>query len=351
MSIASDTFTRWLDVLVDTIDEPDLTGDQVAGLLHVSRYHLDRIVSAAAGEAPQALRRRVLLERSAFRLATSRSTVLDVAVEAGYGSNEAFTRAFTRAFGAPPRVWRRQPGRIRIEAANNIHFHPPGGIRLPALKRVTAMELLQRMVEHHIWLTGELIECATHLADEQLDERIIINVEDDPDPSTLRRIISRLVGQMAMWNATMASQTYDFAIEQDESLTSARRRLAEAAPVFLGHVREAVDQGRLDDIFVDASCDPPYTCSYGAMIAHVLTFAAHRRTLAVLALDKYGITRLGWQVDRLACPKSLKDVGAFAQLRDARPAIVGLPEGRQLAAFVTAEAQADDEAAATELGK
>jgi hypothetical protein len=35
-----------------------------------------------------------------------------------------------------------------------------------------------------------------------------MSIADDPDPSTLRRIISRLVGQMAMWNATMASQEY-----------------------------------------------------------------------------------------------------------------------------------------------
>jgi AraC family transcriptional regulator len=92
----------------------------------------------------------------------------------------------------------------------------------------------------------------------------------------------------------MASREYDFAVEEHESLTSARRRLAEAAPVFLGHVREAIEQGRLDDVFVDASCNPPYVCSYGAMVAHVLTFAAHRRTLAVRALDKHGVTRLGW---------------------------------------------------------
>ena len=30
------------------------------------------------------------------------------------------------------------------------------------------------------------------------------------------------------------------------------------------------------------------------MIAHVLTFAAHRRTLVVLALDEAGIKDLGW---------------------------------------------------------
>jgi hypothetical protein len=30
------------------------------------------------------------------------------------------------------------------------------------------------------------------------------------------------------------------------------------------------------------------------MVAHVLTFAAHRRTLAALALDHHGVTDLGW---------------------------------------------------------
>ena len=219
---------------------------------------------------------------------------MDVAVEAGYGSHEAFTRAFRRAYGTTPSAWRARPGAIRLEATNDVHFHPPGGIRLPAQRRVTAMDLVQKMVEHYIWLTGQLIECATQLTDEQLDEAIVLNVDDDPDPSTLRRIISRLVGQMAMWNATMASREYDFSLEEHESLTSARRRLAEAAPVFLGHVRDATDNGRLDDVFVDAASDPPYVCSYGAMIAHVLTFAAHRRTLAVRALDKHGVGRLGW---------------------------------------------------------
>jgi hypothetical protein len=33
--------------------------------------------------------------------------------------------------------------------------------------------------------------------------------------------------------------------------------------------------------------------TYGGMLAHVLTFAAHRRTLAVGALHSAGITDLG----------------------------------------------------------
>ena len=41
-------------------------------------------------------------------------------------------------------------------------------------------------------------------------------------------------------------------------------------------------------------CDPPEVFTYGGMVAHVLTFAAYRRTLAVQALDAAGISDLGW---------------------------------------------------------
>ena len=51
--------------------------------------------------------------------------------------------------------------------------------------------------------------------------------------------------------------------------------------------------GRLDDTVVDTLCDPPEEFTYGGIIAHVLTFAAHRRSLAVGALATAGITDLG----------------------------------------------------------
>jgi AraC family transcriptional regulator len=41
------------------------------------------------------------------------------------------------------------------------------------------------------------------------------------------------------------------------------------------------------------TCDPPEAFTYGGMIAHVLTFAAHRRVLVLGALSDAGITDLG----------------------------------------------------------
>jgi len=121
-----------------------------------------------------------------------------------------------------------------------------------------------------------------------------MNVDDDPDPVTLRRLLSRLIGQMGMWNSALANREYDWSVEQHEAIDSMRRRLSEEGPAYLSHVRDGCDQGRLEDTFVDALCRPAEILTYGGMIAHVLTFAAHRRTLAVLALDKHGITDLGW---------------------------------------------------------
>jgi hypothetical protein len=143
-------------------------------------------------------------------------------------------------------------------------------------------------------LTGQIIEKAARLTDDQLDERLQHALDDDPDPTTLRRLMSRLVGQMGMWNAAVAHREYDWSVEQHESITSLRNRLAVEGPAFLTQVRDVAENGRLDDTFVDALCEPAEVFTYGGMIAHVLTFAAHRRTLAVLALDKFGITDLGW---------------------------------------------------------
>ena len=288
-----DTFATFVDTLAESLDDHAASGDDLAARAYLSRFHFDRVVGAAAGETPARLRRRVLLERAAFRLVTSRATVLDVALEAGYSSNEAFTRAFQRAYGLGPAAWRASPGPIQLDSPNGVHFHPPGGLRLPARDEVTSMDLMTKMVEHHVWLVGEIVERAGQLDDEQLDAPIELSVEGvDCDP-TLRSLMSRLVGQMDMWNAAMDNRAYDFEVERGESLASIRRRLGDAGPVFLDRARHVIAGNRLDETFVDAVCDTPQVFTYGGMLAHVLTFAAHRRTLAIGALHSAGITDLG----------------------------------------------------------
>jgi len=292
MGTPQDTFVRFVDLLASNLDDHEASGADLAARMYLSRFHFDRIVCAVAGESPARFRRRVLLERGAYRLVTSDQSVLDVAVEAGYSSHEAFTRAFQRAYGTPPSAWRAAPRRFQLSAPNGVHFHPPGSLRLPARTKVTAMDLLTKMVEHHIWLVGEMVERAARLPAAKLDEPIEVSVDDDSQ--SMRWLLSRLIGQMDMWNCAIANRAYDWSLEQHESVDAMRQRLARVAPAFLSEVRDVVDNGRLDETFVDALCEPAEVFTYGGMIAHVLTFAAHNRTLVALALKQAGVDDLGW---------------------------------------------------------
>jgi AraC family transcriptional regulator len=288
---SADAFARFVDAVTASLDEPARAAE-LAAAVHLSRSQLDRVVKAAAGEPPASLRRRILLERAAFRLLEGKLGIIELALEAGYASHEAFTRAFRRAYGDSPSAWRRSPGPMRLAGADRVHFHPPGGLRLPMQQEVTSMDVLVTMTEHHIWHVGELIERASRLDDTQLDTPIEISVEGiDRDP-TPRSVLSRLVSQMDIWNQAVANRPYDLSVEVAESTQSMRSRLAECAPTFLGHVRDACDRGSLDETFVDTTTGTPLFFTYGGMVAHVLTYAAYRRTLVSGALHSAGITDL-----------------------------------------------------------
>jgi len=206
---STDVFATFVDAVADSLDNPDTTGADLARRAHLSRFHFDRVVSAAAGESPGAFRRRLLLERAAYRLLSEHTGVLILAIDAGYGSHEAFTRAFTRAYGMSPREWRREPSRrFFLAAPSGVHFQPPAGLRLPALRKVKGMDILVRMVEHHVWLTGELIERGARLDASALDARIELSVEGIDDDVSIRFLLDRLVWQEEMWLASVDDRPF-----------------------------------------------------------------------------------------------------------------------------------------------
>jgi AraC family transcriptional regulator len=288
---------RWLlDLVEESLDQPQLTGDDLAARAYLSRFHFDRLAAAALGEPPGAFRRRLLLERAAHRLAATEDPVIEVALDAGYGSPEAFARAFSRAYGSAPSVYRHQPraGQTRhdLAAASGVHFHPPGGLRLPATSRSATMDVLEGMLDHHLSLVGQIIDRTADVADDVLDRPIELSVEGIDSHPTLRSLTDRLVSQLEMWTTSLQGGT---AMAPSAGATPAAwsARLEAAGPRFRELVLTPVRDGRADETFVDAMCDPPQTFTYGGVLAHVLTFAAVRRTLAIGALESAGIGDLG----------------------------------------------------------
>ncbi|MGC7407142.1 helix-turn-helix transcriptional regulator, partial [Pandoraea pneumonica] len=79
-----------------------LTLDHVADASEMTRFSLSRLFSVTTGWPVMRYVRARRLTRAAYALVDGAPEILGVALDAGYGSHEAFTRAFSDAFGITP---------------------------------------------------------------------------------------------------------------------------------------------------------------------------------------------------------------------------------------------------------
>jgi AraC family transcriptional regulator len=86
----------------------EVTLDEIAAVAGVSRYHLSRAFGEATGRSVMRYLRGRRLTEAARSLSSGASDILSVALTAGYGSHEAFTRAFRDQFGQTPESVRAQ---------------------------------------------------------------------------------------------------------------------------------------------------------------------------------------------------------------------------------------------------
>lgn len=87
------------------LDE-ELSLERLARVAHFSPYHFHRIFRGQVGEGVNEYVRRVRLESAAVLLKTTERSVLEIALDAGYGTHEGFTRAFRQQFGVSPSQFR-----------------------------------------------------------------------------------------------------------------------------------------------------------------------------------------------------------------------------------------------------
>ncbi len=84
----------------------ELTLDGIAGVAGISRFHMVRAFAAATGLSVMRYVRARRLTEAARALAGGAPDILALALEADYGSHEAFTRAFRDHFGVTPEAVR-----------------------------------------------------------------------------------------------------------------------------------------------------------------------------------------------------------------------------------------------------
>lgn len=105
MSTTLDTYAARIlavQIFIQQHLDEDLTLERLAAVAGYSPYHFHRIFRGQVGERTDDYVRRLRMEQAAHSLRYRQKSVLDVALDAGYGSHEAFTRAFQRTFGVSP---------------------------------------------------------------------------------------------------------------------------------------------------------------------------------------------------------------------------------------------------------
>jgi AraC-like DNA-binding protein len=277
-----------VDAVIEALDD-DLDGRALAARAMLSPFHFNRLVRAGLGEAPAAFRRRLLLERAAWRLDRG-VTVTEAGLEAGYEATEAFSRAFTRAHGVPPSRFAGGAHDFRLATPNGIHFHPPGGMLLPGQPRTTTMDLSDRLVEHDYWHTTRLLDQATTLPDDALDRAVrpglVVHDFEGPE-ADVRTMLERIVFTKEVWTAAIGGR--DVPPRGERSLAALQARLAAVQPQFAALVRRIRDRNEWDDAFVDALCTPPVSFTFGSVIAHILTVSLVRRQTVIGVLRELGV--------------------------------------------------------------
>jgi AraC-like DNA-binding protein/uncharacterized damage-inducible protein DinB len=296
-----DEVQRLRDAVIESLDEErDSRG--LARHAYRSRTQFYRVFRAMIEETPVAMRRRLLLERAAWQLSRTQLPVTDISLNASYGSLEAFTRAFRKAFGVSPSLYRRM-------GATSTYLHTTNGIHHYSGKDDTkgvaqGMDLFDIFSGQESWHTRRLLDLAKTLNDEQLDCPLNNQAQvfpwDGPDQS-LRQLLDRMVLTKEVWAAALTGSSMplmDEAPQENRTAPAMLARMEKADAAFHGVLTDVRNRRAWEDTFVDALCEPPETFTFGGMFAHVIIFNAHRRMIAIDALRRMGV-----KVEGFGCPE------------------------------------------------
>src|SRR5947209_12813965 len=109
-----------------------LTLDEISAIGGVSRFHMVRAFAAATGFSVMRYVRARRLSNAARALASGAPDILSLALDADYGSHEAFTRAFRDHFGLTPEAVPSSPRLHNLKLQDAIVIDPNASHNLHA---------------------------------------------------------------------------------------------------------------------------------------------------------------------------------------------------------------------------
>lgn len=279
-------------------------GGSMASNACLSRYHFQRVFERAVGESPGALRRRLLLERAAYELRSTKTAITSIAFNADYRTHEGFTRAFKGAFELSPSAYRRTAQQIRfLPGSSGVHYHHETCsliTTLPGGKR--NMDLTDRLLEKDYAVKRRILECARLLSDGQLDAPLAFRskvVRFVEPPATLRETLIHLFGDNSKTgDAGWVDQMYASVDWKPQDLPARTLRgnspaaMLEGLEISAKAFRDFVQHVRAEDLWdqewVDTFCEPPETFAVGRVIEESLSSGIAQRRVLEIMMEQMG---------------------------------------------------------------
>jgi len=141
---------------IETHFSGDISLDDVAKSAGVSRYYMARAFGFATGRSVIRYVRGRRLTEAARSLANGAPDIMTVALDAGYGSHEAFTRAFRDEFGLTPEAVRAQRHLCNVELVEPIKLDETLIVDLKATRFENGKPLLiAGLGERYTWETSK----------------------------------------------------------------------------------------------------------------------------------------------------------------------------------------------------
>ncbi len=97
----SETINQIIDYIKNNLTE-ELNLEALAQKASLSPYHFHRIFTVTTGYSPMEYIRKKRILFALQEITTSNKSILEIAVELGYSSNETFSRAFLKEYGSKP---------------------------------------------------------------------------------------------------------------------------------------------------------------------------------------------------------------------------------------------------------
>lgn len=143
------------------------------------------------------------------------------------------------------------------------------------------MDIVDRLLDHDIWTTRQLLLTCVSLPDTLLDK------EFDIDHHSLRQTFLHMIGNMETWTDLL----YERPVQDrtGSSIPDLLERLDHIGREFAALARKITREGRSDDRFLDTLDQPPRLKTFGGAIGHVLTHDMHHRAQVMYLLEKVGI--------------------------------------------------------------